>query len=269
MKKFLFASLILVISCFFVGCKDSKEPSVDNIESIVVCSEFNNETFYINDVVELKGYTVLVTYESGITETLKLSSFGLSILDTTSAGEKTLNFSYKEKDFTINYTVLNILPISAMYKGNAIEFYRGETFDLSSIKVSILFNNGDERNLSLTEFTLTEIDYSLSSETKTFTASYEGVSVTISYTVTNRPIIEGVDYNFNDSLNLFDDSGVKIRFIEDMFILHDNDSENREVILSQQANKDVFNKYWTIAIYNNAPTKIYFYLVKDTIYCEL
>lgn len=271
MKKFIFTSFILILSCCLVGCKkskDLKDPLTDNIKTIVVCEKFYEETFYINDLVELSNYTVLVTYESGTTETLKLSSFGVSVLDTSSVGTKNLNFIYKEKSFIVTYEVLDIVPINAMYKGDALEIYRDENCDFLNVYISVLFNNGEERNISLAEFTIPSINQELSSETKTFTATFKEVSVNIPYTVTNRPIEENVDYDFDDTLNIFSETSIKIRFVGDKYIVHSGIDVPEEKP-NQTATKCDFNRYWTLNVKDNKLYKIAFYLVDATIYCEI
>ena len=56
------------------------------------------KTIYLNDVINLNDYTVLVTYESGITESVNLSSFGKDKLNTSSVGNKTLSLIYRKKN---------------------------------------------------------------------------------------------------------------------------------------------------------------------------
>ena len=194
MRKFI-TFVILVFSCFVVGCNKPDEPFVDSIENIVVCSEFYEEVFYVGDNIELNDYSATATYKSGKTEVFNLSSLGLYVLNTTSVGNKTLTLTYKEKEFTINYSVLDIEPINATYKGNALVVYRGENCNFENNVVNVLFNNGHEAEVDLSKFMIGEINYSPSADIKTFTATYGNVSVNIPYVVTNRPIEDNVDYN--------------------------------------------------------------------------
>ena len=267
MKKFVVILMCFAV-CLLVGCNKDKDPTIDNILKIEVCSEFNQEEFYLNSIVNLSDYYVTVTYESGLTETINLTNFNLGFLDTREAGYHEINLTYKDEVFVIAYTVLEILPIDAMFKGEVLEFYSGETYDFSNIIVSVLFNDGHEENVSLIEFVIDNIDYSLTEEIKYFSASYKGVDVSIPYTVTNSPIVLGVDYNFDDSLNAFSSKATKIRFLENWLIVHNNTQEKVEIVLEGTASKASFNGYTTIFVVNG-PKDVYLYLIGDTIYCKL
>ena len=258
-----------ILSCLLVGCNKTKNPPDDQVKTIEVCSEFKNLNIYQTDIVNLNDYFITVTYDSGKTESVNLSQFGSNILNTSKLGENELGCVYKNKAFIIKYVVLEVLPISAMFKDSALIFYRGENYNFSNKVVSVLFNNGEERNVSLNEFSIENINYELSNDVKYVVASYNGVSVNIPYKVTNRPIIENVDYNFNDTLNIYNDMIVKIRFFNDKVIMFNDDSENREVLLNQDVNICDFNRVWTIAVINNKLEKVCFYLIDDTVYCEI
>lgn len=267
MKKILIF-VVCLVSCLFVGCDKEDLSVIDEVKSIEACSEFYDDTFFVGDIINLEKYTVLVTYDSGTTETMKMSSFGLVALDTTMAGERQLELNYKQKIFTISYVVSEIMPIAAMYKGDAIEFYRGEDYSFSNIYISVLFNNGVERNISLVEFELGCIDYSLTLQEKYLTAVYQNIQVYIPYTVNNRPIVMGVDYHLNDNLNIFNDKNTKIRFTNEGYIVHSG-TEVVETKPSQQATKCDYNRYWSVNVVEGQVANVAFYLVGDTIFCEI
>jgi len=267
MRKLL-VFVLCFFSCVLVGCNKGKEPPKDEALTAEVCSEFKTQTFFLNDEVLLCDFTILITFESGRTETINMASFGVDKLNTSTIGEKTFNFTYEEKDFSVNYVVNDIVPSNAMYKGDALVLYRGENYNFNNAFVSVLYNNGDERNISLTDFTLGNIDYSLTEEERVISATYNGVQVNIPYVVTNRPIQDNVDYNLCDNLNIFSEYSKLIRFVNGKYIVHSG-TEVLEEKPGQDANIYSFNRFWSINNVEGNLAKIAFYLVENTIHCEI
>ena len=182
--------------------------------------------------------------------------------------KKEITVSYEGQTKVIKYFVNEVLPINAIYKGEDITIYRNETYDFSKVFVTVLFNNGEEKEISLKDFSVSEIDYSLTEENRTIKVTYLGIEEEINYNVTNRKIEEYKDYDLIDNLNIFNDESIKIRFVNDKYIVH-NGQNLESLPKGQKANKSTFNRYWSINIYNGKPTKIYFYLVNESIYCEI
>ena len=256
--------MCLAVCLTFVGCNKGKEPPVDLVKSVVVSSNFYNQEIYVEDYIELKDFSVLVTYESGEKETLSLSSFGVEILNTSIIGKQALNLKYKNKEFSVNYEVLEIVPMNAMYKGKLIELYRNEDVDFSNNFISVVYNNGEEHNICFDDCVISEIDYSLTNEDRFFTVTFNGVSAEVPYAVTNRPIELNKDYIFDDTLGIFEEHAEKIRFTESGYIVH-----NDVYSTGQGIEEGSFNRFVTKNIYNNKLVDICFYLVNDTVYCEL
>ncbi len=269
MKK-LIVCVVAVISCLLVGCKDDKKPKDPdvNVVSLTVCDQFYLDTFYVNDVVDLMEYTVEVKYSSDETETVKLSDVSVRFLDTRTAGEQTLNLLYKEKSLSVTYVVNVVHEVSATYKGDTLTFHKGVKADLTKIEIVVLYNNGREEKVKVSNTKHSQIDYSLSDTIRFMEVTYGAVEVSIPYKVTCKEIEENVEYNFNNSLNIYDSRAAKIKFDNGFFYLYTDDKENPILLLPQNCFKESFNRYATFDNVGGAPKKVYFYLVGDTIYCE-
>jgi len=266
MRKIL-CLLLAIFCCSFVGCNDSKQgKKADSVISLNVCEEFYTKDIYAGDVVDLSEYLVNVEYKSGKTETVALSNMSIRYLDTRTVGENVLNITYKNKSEVVRYSVNALYVVDLIYKGNELTFYRGEKPNLEDLKITVLMNNGDEVSVDASGYISSEIDYSLTESNKSLEVSYGGEKELIPYRVTCMQIVEGTNYQFNDTLNIYMDNSKYVKLIEDYFYVYD---ENSEFLYSLKAKNESYNRYSVKASINGGfPKDIYVYLIGDTIYFE-
>jgi len=183
-----------------VGCK---EPVYDKVVGINVNSKFYAETFVAGEDYSLEDYTALITFESTITKTLKLSEICLDNIDTTSVGNKTLTLSYLNKEISIEYEVLPLEVVSLTYKGEMLILFKGEPANLDDVEISALYNNGKDRNVKLRDTEVSEISYSEVGIEKNLSVSYAGSVVEIPYIVKYKPFENNTFYTVVDNVGLY------------------------------------------------------------------
>lgn len=267
MRKLAF--VLMAFCCFMlVGCDNAK--SNDNsVVALTVCDEFKESIVYVGEDINFDNYTLTVEFSSGETDTISLSEATITGLDTNVVGKQLIQVEYKDKAIIIEFTVYDIVPIAGTYKGESLTLYCKEQPNFEDVFITILYTNGEERTVPLTETEIGNIDYTLDGNEKTLEVKYESVSVKIPYKVTYREIEPSNVYNYVD---LVDESlsGYKITFYEDV-------AEVFEIVNGERKVKEKFTyqnidnncKLRTFRLVSKVGlVDVIYYLAGDTVYCD-
>lgn len=200
------------------------------VSSISVSSTFKS-IYYTGDSIDLSDGKILVTYETGSTETIDITEAMVSGFDTTSAGEsKTLTISYGEKTTTVTYKVtqLTITQISLL-NGFKSNYFVGDSLDVSGGKITVTYNSGKTESVNITASMVSNFS-TTSACSAIATITYEGKTCNHNYTVTaiavssiqlETPSTFKTNYFVGDSV---DASGSKL------LVTYNNDTSKTEVI---------------------------------------
>ena len=150
--------------------------------SIAVKTNPTKISYYQGDSLDSTGLTLTATYNNGNTETVT-SGFTCSVLDSSSAGQKTITVTYQGLTTTFNVTVIAVTLVSVAVKTmpDKTSYFTDESFDQTGLTLTAAYNNGKTETIS-SGITCTGFS-STTAGTKTVTASYGGKSTTFTVNV--------------------------------------------------------------------------------------
>ena len=142
-----------------------------------------SKTYFVGDTVDTTKLTGKAIYNNGTTKDLVSSDFTFSTIDNTTAGKKTLAITYEGITKNLEFSFQAVAPISLAYaNGTVPAVLYGDQLDTSAITAILKYNNGTTKALTASDLTFTDIDTATPGE-KALTATYEGFSFTVPYTV--------------------------------------------------------------------------------------
>ncbi len=105
--------------------------------------------YFVGDKEDRSGLAVSVVYSNGNTALLE-SGYTVSGFSSNTIGEKTVTVKYKTLTATYKINVIEpaLLGISIDKKPNKLSYYIGEVLDISGIKVTAVYENGDIADVS-------------------------------------------------------------------------------------------------------------------------
>ncbi len=128
------AIAFVCISLCFVGCSFDSKPTLSRID---IKGSIQTE-YALNEALDLNGAKLMLTYSDDSQKELELTQSMVTNFNTTTAGNKTMTISYKEKTLQIDYVV------NAFMVGNKrVKF--GEYYQTG------IYNKDQNGNLTLTE----------------------------------------------------------------------------------------------------------------------
>ena len=150
------------------------------IEDTVVAmqeAEFSYNYFVGDTFVPAK---LNVTYASGKTETIDLTSDLVTGFDTAAAGTKTLTITYKGYSINVTITVSEVTLTSIAVKELKADYFIGDEFVAGTL--TLTYDNGDVIDVTLTEAMVSDFD-TTTAGTKTLTITYGGLTITYEISV--------------------------------------------------------------------------------------
>lgn len=173
MKKFLKVILpifIVSFSLLFVACKknnngnnpstspsietpgdnpngDGNQPELENkiVTKIELITDVKTN-YFVGDSLDDSVIQIKVTYENQTSENITITKEMISGFDTSTAGDKEVTITYKEKTTTLAYTVTPI-KATAFTVNQTLKstYYTGDEFE-SNITLSVTYNNSTIKN---------------------------------------------------------------------------------------------------------------------------
>ena len=102
MKRFV--SFVLVLCSLFVAsCSNANKKEVS---SVALDSAFKETTIYVGDIVDFEEYDFIVTYDNGDIEIVDYSNIRISNFSTAVAGDFNLTIVYKNKNYLVEYSIV-------------------------------------------------------------------------------------------------------------------------------------------------------------------
>lgn len=214
MKKFLKVILpifIVTFSLFFVACKKNTGAGDDNTNPPAIDTPIDNPTdndsttddtvlenkvvkkielltdiktnYYVGDSMESTEIKIKVTYENQTSEEITITKDMISGFDTSTAGNKKITITYKEKSVEASYTVTAVKATKfAVNQTLKATYYTGDEFE-QNITLSVTYNNGTIKNsIPLESSMISGFDTSEPGDKK-FTITIENISREFDYSV--------------------------------------------------------------------------------------
>ncbi len=105
--------------------------------------------YFVGDAEDRSGLAVSVVYSNGKTALLG-SGYTVTGFSSNTIGEKTVTIKYKDLSATYKINVIEpaLLMINIEKKPNKLSYYIGEVLDISGIKVTAVYENGDTADVS-------------------------------------------------------------------------------------------------------------------------
>jgi len=236
MKKFVNFLCLLFILSLPVGFSSCTKPPVDKILDITISENFYSEYFYVGEDVDLRTFSVTISYTISPSEVFPLSSVLRSGLDTSVAGVHNFELSYLGYKKSFRYSVHEPVIVDAIYRETPLEFYLHEEINLDGKCFTILLSSGEEKEIPLSLVTFPEIAGEASSEIKHATVSYKGIEFTVPYTVTARVIESGKMYLISSDSDAYKNKYVC--FADGHLKIYDNNQGLGNAILCAAASCD-------------------------------
>ena len=219
-------------------------------------------TYFVGDNIVISEDAKL-TYRNnnGTTNEIKLVDDMISGFDTTSAGNKTLTVTYGGKTFDVNYTVTAVEVAELVsIEGLKVDYFVGDTIDLSNAKLNYKNNNNSTANIEITNAMISGFDTTSAGDNKTLTIIYSGKNITFTYNVKEPQLLSitihtNIELNYNSSNTQFDVANGKIT------ATYENKSETVNIEASMLSNFDNSVGTHTATITFNGKTTTFEYTV--------
>lgn len=260
MKKFCTILMVLLVG-FMAACSKESEVYVVSVE---IEDSFKEETIYVGDSVDFSEFDYIVTYNNGATEVIDYSVVRITGFSTQTSGQFEMTISYKGKNYKDTYTITQPTVLSCTYKGGVITLYKGEQQSDTNAEFIALYTNGDEVNYNLSLAEVVDTDLTLTDAAQNVLFSFGTKTFVVPCKVTYRPIEENVQYEFVDSLELYNYQNMKIIFSGQTATLV---SEDRQTTYDTfQLTESSFNRYTTVRIIDGDFVTVWLYLIGNNIY---
>ncbi len=148
--------------------------------------------YYEGETFSPDNGTVLVTYNTGKSETIDLAKTTISGFDNTKVGDQILKVSYLGVETTLNVTVMGKTVVSIAVTTSPVktEYYKGERFDPTEGEITVKYSNGDKVIVDLSEAEISGYDRNKVG-TQTLTVEYLGLETTFDVVVMKK--VDGID----------------------------------------------------------------------------
>lgn len=135
----------------------------------------------VGAVLDTSAIQASVAYSDGTDDTVELAELTIGSVDTSTAGVKKLTVAYGELTVEVDITVVGVASMTVETGSVLSEILKGQTFDVSGIKVNGTYTNGRTFAKELDELTLEgSVNGNVAGE-QTLTVKY--LDKTISHTV--------------------------------------------------------------------------------------
>ena len=140
--------------------------------------------YFVGEDIDLTGAKISATYEDGNSKTVDITSEMISGFDSSTAGTNTVTVTYEGKTTTFNVTIkepaVTGIRISTTPK---TEYLIDDTLDVSGGEITVSYENGADKVISITSAMVTGFDSSAAVSSQTLTVTYEEKTATYVITV--------------------------------------------------------------------------------------
>ena len=180
--KIFIACFLLLIGCFALAACDGAVP-----ERISIASEPDSLTVTQGSTLDLTGGEIVVSYSDGNTKSVSMKNLEIRGLNSSELGEQTVVIVYKEKgksfSATLNVTVVraSVLTLALDQEGVKVDYFDGDTFDPTNLKVTATLENGTQTELAAGAYEITPLK--LTPSVTRVGIKYRGMTAYIDVTV--------------------------------------------------------------------------------------
>ena len=187
-KKIVVLSLLAALLCFvFASCGGQK--AVNNVEILTGLKY----TYQLNETPDFSGVQAKISYNDGSFVVVGADKLEFGALDTSTAGTKNLTIAYGDYTISIKVSVSGggsgggddapVLESIAYFDGLEESYLIGSDVDLSSVRISALYSDGQVQYVTADKLTFVDRADTTSVGAKTITVEYGGKRTTINYSV--------------------------------------------------------------------------------------
>ena len=150
------------------------------ISGISINTVPNKTDYFVGDTLDITGLKVTATYNNGSTSEISDYDYTPKVLN--NSGTTTITVTYKGKTatFDVNVKEAKVTSISVKNKPNKLNYYEGDTLDVTGLKVIATYNNGSTSEISGYDYTPKVLN---NSGITTITVTYEGKTATFDVNV--------------------------------------------------------------------------------------
>ena len=151
----------LPVGTYYVWVRDlagnisnSKSITITNNVTKIEVEDEPEDCYIEGEELDLSDGTIKVTYEDGTTATISMEEEGVEVtgFNTHNLGEQTLTIKYKGQETTYTVWVENEeTGISVIKEPNKTVYNKGEDLDLTGGKIEVRYQNGDTREIDMTD----------------------------------------------------------------------------------------------------------------------
>lgn len=191
---------------FTAGTIRIADPSGEvTITNVTLFAPADKVEYFTGEAFDITGAQLLVEYSDGTTEYVDVTEDMLvAVPDTDTTGTKTVQIKYENwelvNDLTLDITVKDpaISNVTLKYPADKLNYWTGETFDITGAQLKVEWDNGDTTYVDVTEQMLEAIPDTSSAGKKTVQVVYAGWEdkndLTFEITVTD-PEVKNVTLN--------------------------------------------------------------------------
>ena len=178
----------------------------DNVASIAIVGTPKTD-YKLNEALET--LQIIVTKESGNTETITVTADMISGYDSTTEGTKTVTITYEGKTTSYNVNVKDAVQSITMGTTPKTNYLVGETLDVTGGTIIVTKESGDIETINITPGMISGFDSTSEQLGQVLTVTYEGKTTTYTVNITDsisnitlNPGPTKTTYKYGESLDL-------------------------------------------------------------------
>ncbi len=163
------------------------------LESISINTMPKKTSYYVGDSLDTSGLSLKLKYNNSSENTVT-SGFTVDVSKLNTSGQQvvTVTYSGKSTTFTVTVEELNATGISIKSKPKKLDYYEGDSLDVTGLEILASYNNGSTKVITSSyEYTPKVLN---ASGTTTVTVTYSGKSATFTVTV-KKVELESISIN--------------------------------------------------------------------------
>jgi hypothetical protein len=209
----IFATLAISAGAMaaFTACEQpsSGTSSRDELQSLTIATAPTKTTYVAGESFDPTGMVVKAVYQSG--EEVAVTDYTYSPQGALTVGTTRITIAWGDKTVTQRITVKNdVTSLTIKTAPTKTEYYVGETFDATGMVLHVTYENGDEKDVTVSGSAATYKTDALTKEDSQITVTFGGKTVTQAITFAEGVFIEAENGLINGkeatSDNIFTDA---------------------------------------------------------------
>lgn len=201
-KTALVAGAITACSLGFVGCGPTDDKTIPEY------SIYNyDNSYYVNESFSLDGAKLKIKQKDGSYQEISITNDMIkSMPDMTNVGTKTIVIVYDDIEYSLTIEVVANQELSYNFAGFNDTYQVGDTFDISNLKLNIVYSSGNEQ-INVTNAMISSMPDMETEGLKIVQVNYNGKVYSFTFNVVDSSKLQMVN-KLNKFLQDFDESKV-------------------------------------------------------------